>query len=107
MSSRGDGEDLGPPPPIFQIGRRERLPRGLSRWLIIVAIALAVYIVLDIAKSIYADWLWFESLGYGAVYSTEIVTKTVLFLLGAIVFLALMGFNVALARRMAPAGYEE
>ena len=107
MNQPPDGEGLGPPPPIFQIGRRDALPGGMGRWLIVAAALLAVYIAAGVAKSIYSDWLWFGSLGYASVYSTEIITRLWLFLAGAGVFLALFVGNVVLARRLAPRGYEE
>jgi len=100
-------DDLGPPPPIFQIGRRDRLPRGVARWLIAIAIGLVLYTAADIAKGIYADLLWFESLGYASVYTTEILTRLWLFFAGAAIFLVLIAVNLALARRLAPQGYEE
>jgi len=107
MNPPGDDEGLGPPPPIFQIGRRDHLPGGMARWLIIAAVVLVLYTAAGVVKSIYTDWLWFGSLGFASVYSTEIVTRVWLFFLGAGVFLALFVSNVALARRLAPRGYEE
>ncbi|HTE85826.1 MAG TPA: UPF0182 family protein [Dehalococcoidia bacterium] len=107
MNTQGDGEQLGPPPPIFRIGRRDRMPSGITRWLVMLAIALVLYTCAGIARSIYADWLWFQSLGYASVYSTEIVTKIWLFLAGGLLFLVLIGANLAIARRLAPRGYEE
>jgi uncharacterized membrane protein (UPF0182 family) len=79
----------------------------MARWLIVLAILLVLYTAAGIAKSIYADWLWFQSLGFASVYGTEIVTRVWLFFAGAGLFLALIAGNLALARHLAPAGYEE
>lgn len=107
MNPQGEGEQLGPPPPIFRIGRRDRLPSGIVRWLVLLAIVLVLYTCAGIARSIYADWLWFQSLGYASVYSTEIITRICLFFIGALLFLVFIGANLAIARRLAPRGYEE
>lgn len=107
MNPPGDDGSLGPPPPIFQIGRRERLPRGISRLLVALVVVFVIYTCLSIGKSIYADGVWFGSLGFASVYRIEIVTQVWLFLVGAAFFLALILGNVWLARRLAPRGYEE
>ena len=107
MSTSGRGDELGPPPPVFRIPRRDRFPRGLARWLIVLAIGLVLYTVADIAKGIYADWLWFQSLGFASVYSTQILTEIWLFFAGAILFLVFVLANLLVARRLAPKGYEE
>jgi uncharacterized protein len=107
VNAHGNGEDLGPPPPIFRIGRRDRLPSGLTRWLIVLAAALVLYTCAGIARSIYADWVWFGSLGFASVYSTQIFTKIWLFFAGGLLFLLIIGINLVAARRYAPRGYEE
>ncbi|MGI8552580.1 MAG: UPF0182 family membrane protein [Dehalococcoidia bacterium] len=83
------------------------MPRGSTRWLGALAIGFVFYTLASLAKSIYADWLWFQSLGYASVYSTEIVTKVWLFVAGAGLFLLLIAVNLVLARRLAPQGFEE
>lgn len=98
-----DREDLGPPPPVFRIGRRRlRLFGSLSRWLAVLVLLIILYVVLDFVKGIYADWLWFESLGYSSVFSKKIITLIWLFFAGAGAFLALFLGNVLLAQRLAP-----
>lgn len=107
MNDSQRDDDLGPPPPVFRIGRRERLPRGMARWLLVVAIVLVLYTVAGILRSIYADWLWFQSLGFASVYATEILTKTWLFFAGAGLFLVFAVVNLVMASRLAPQGYEQ
>ena len=102
MNFSGRADDLGPPPPVFRIGRRERFPRGTVRYLILLASVLVLYTVAGIARSIYADWLWFDSLGFASVYGTAILTQIWLFFAGAGVFLAFAFANLAIARRLAP-----
>ena len=77
-------ENLGPPPPVFRL--RARPPRHI-RWLVPVVAAIAaliaLYLVLDLVRSIYTNLLWFDSVGYGAVYKTRIKTRVWLFFAGA------------------------
>ena len=94
--------DLGPPPTIFRFGRSPRF-RRLAPIVALAVALLVLYIVLDVAKSIYADLLWFDSVGYGSVYTKRITTRVWLFFAGAAAFLAIFLVNVVIARRLAPA----
>jgi uncharacterized membrane protein (UPF0182 family) len=93
--------DLGPPPPPFRFGTRRRQPfPALGRWLAAAVILIVLFIVLNIVKGIYTDWLWFQAEGYSSVYSKTIITKVWLFFAGAGVFLAFFLSNVLLAYRL-------
>ncbi|MBI4300408.1 MAG: UPF0182 family protein [Chloroflexi bacterium] len=99
-----NGDALGPPPPPFRLDR-ERLSGGVSgaaRWLLIIAVIVALYILLSIGKSIYTEYLWFDSLKFSTVYTTVIRTRVILFFVGAIIFAGLLALNIALARRLVP-----
>ena len=100
---QSDEEDgLGPPPGPFQFGRREfRIPGGLFRWAAALVLLIVLFIIASIAKGIYADWLWFESVDYVSVYRLRIVTRIWLFFAGAGVFLLFFGVNVLAALRLA------
>jgi len=63
-------------------------------------VLVILYVVLNIAKGIYADWLWFDAEGYSSVYSKRIITKVWLFFAGAGVFLAFFLGNLLLAFRL-------
>jgi len=99
-------EGLGPPPGPFRFARRQgfRLPGGLMRWAVVLVALIVLYIVANILKGIYADWLWFDSVDYLSVYQTRIVTRVWLFAAGGGVFLALFGANVLLALLGSSAG---
>ena len=96
-----DHGPLGPPPVTFRFPRGGRFRRYSGWWRLGVAIAalIILYILADIGKGIYADLLWFDSVGYGSVYTKRLETRVWLFFAGAGVFL----LNVLLARRLAPA----
>jgi len=73
-----------------------------SRILSILAVILALFIVTNIAKGIYTEWLWFDSLGYSSVYTTILKTKILVFFFAAIIFGLLFLGNLVLATRLTP-----
>ncbi|HLZ72483.1 MAG TPA: UPF0182 family protein [Dehalococcoidia bacterium] len=104
---REDREGLGPPPIPFRVGREQLPSFHAMRWLVVVAVLIGLFTLASIFKGLYADFLWFDSLGYAAVYNTMLITKTVLFFVGALLFLGFIAGNLWLARRLAPVGLEE
>ncbi len=65
----------------------------------VFGIALLILILLPASLALGADWLWFGEIGYRRVLTTELVTKTLLFLgVGVGVFLILHA-NLRIARR--------
>ena len=103
---RGRG-DLGPPPEPFRIGGDQfRSPVPL-RWIGVAAGLLVLFIALSVAKSIYVDVLWFDSVGFSSVFRRVIFAKIVLFFIGSLIALVVLGVNIWLARRLAPTGIEE
>ena len=97
-----EGEDFGPPPPPFRIGRQRfdlRSFGGYNRWIVLGVALILVYVVLNTAKSIYVDWLWFDGVGYRSVYTKILQTQVLLFIGGAALFAAFFGANVFLAAR--------
>ncbi len=107
MSNRFPGaedDDLGPPPPPFRIDRRRPELKSfgnLNRWIGVAVFLLVLFIVLNVAKGLYVDWLWFDGAGFRSVYATRLTTQIYLFLGSAAIFLGYFGFNVFLAGRLA------
>ncbi len=83
---------------------KERQPRlrfrHILRFAIIISILVLVWTGLSIARNVYTDWLWFDSVGYGDVYQKRIATRTWLFFTGAGVFLAGFVANALIAYRL-------
>lgn len=106
FSSVDRGGELGPPPPPFRIGeRRQRpVPSHWLRWAVIGVVMLLLFSGLNFARGVYTQWLWFQDVGYTGVYGKIIVTKVVLFVVGAGLFLGLLAGNLLLAWRFAPKG---
>ena len=79
--------------------------QGGPRWFVALVLAGTLSIVLVmtafVAKGLYVDWLWFESLGLGSVFLTITWTGLWLFLLVAGTTSALLLGNLFLARALA------
>ncbi len=88
-------EDEKPAPPARRRGMA-------SRVIMVLGGLLLLFILLNIAKEFYTEWLWFSSLGYGSVYTTIVKTKIVVFFSAAIIFCVLILGNLLLATRLAP-----
>ena len=82
-----------------------KMPKLTRRSRILITIALVVVLLLLIGPRLvdgYVDWLWFGELGYRSVFTTQLVTKLIVFLVvwalvGGVVFAAM-----ALAYRARP-----
>ncbi len=68
---------------------------------------LVGFIVINVFKGIYVDLLWFDSVGFESVYRRVVFARIMLFFVGAGITIAVLGFNIWLARRLAPKGPEE
>ena len=82
-----------------------RMPKLTRRSRILIAIALAVVLlVLGSGPLVdtYVNWLWFGELGYRSVFTTVLVTKLVVFLVGALVIGSVVFGALALAYRTRP-----
>jgi len=73
-----------------------------ARTILILAGALTLFILLNMSKGFYTEWLWFNSLGYGDVYLTILKTKVLIFFSAAIIFCILFLGNLVLATRLTP-----
>ena len=79
--------------------RRDRT----SSWVLLILVgALALFILINIAKGLYTEWLWFNSLGYDSVFTTILKTKVLVFFIAAISFATLFLGNLVLATRLSP-----
>src|SRR5438477_2132535 len=73
----------------------------LSRSIILGAVIVVALLLLAGAIDFSTELMWFESIGVSGVFLTSIYARLVLFAIGFVVFLALFGANVLLARRLA------
>ena len=73
--------------------------KRIAKWAVVIFGLIAVFVVFSFARGIYADWLWFDNLGYKDVFVTILTTKIWLFFAGALVFAAIFAANLYLAHR--------
>ncbi len=73
-----------------------------TRVILTLAGVLTLFILINISKGLYTEWLWFNSLGYGSVFATILKTKVLVFFSAAIIFGILFLGNLVLATRLAP-----
>ncbi|MCI0790389.1 MAG: UPF0182 family protein [Chloroflexi bacterium] len=71
----------------------------LVKWGAVVAGVIALFALLTFLRSVYADLLWFDNLGFRGVFVKVITTRIVLFLIGAITFAAFAGVSLYFAYR--------
>ena len=101
----GDRGPLGPPPIAFRFPDRRggfRTFRRVLPFVVVIGTLIVLYVLANIGKNLYADLLWFDSVGYRSVYTTRITTRIWLFFAGAGAFLLLAIPSILIARRLAP-----
>jgi uncharacterized membrane protein (UPF0182 family) len=66
---------------------------------ILVALTFAVLIMLSFFAPYYGDWLWFQNLGFGDVFTTILGAKILVFAVFFSIFAIFVGINITIARR--------
>src|SRR6186997_2467472 len=82
-----------------------KMPKLTRRSRILITVALAVVLLLLVGPRLvdtYVDWLWFGELGYRSVFTTQLLTRLVVFLVAAVVIGAIVFAGLALAYRTRP-----
>jgi uncharacterized membrane protein (UPF0182 family) len=82
--------------PVSPAGHRSTV----SRVIVTLVSLLFLYILVNVVKGFYTEWLWFSSLGYASVYTTILNTRLLSFFVAAILFCLLLLGNLALATRL-------
>ena len=81
------------------------MPKLTRRSRVLIAIAAIFVLILLIGPRLidtYVDWLWFGELGYRSVFTTQLLTRLVVFLIAAAVIGAIVFAGLALAYRTRP-----
>jgi uncharacterized membrane protein (UPF0182 family) len=73
-----------------------------GRIFLIIAGLVVFFLILSVIKGFYTEWLWFDSLEYGSVYTTIFQTRLVVFFIAAVIFCVLFLGNLVLATRLVP-----
>jgi uncharacterized protein len=82
--------------PLSRVSRRGRIT------LIVLATLLVLIAVLDRAVDIWADWLWFDEVGYTRVFSGVLTTRLLLFATFGLGVGLIVAINLYLAYRLRP-----
>jgi uncharacterized protein len=65
----------------------------------ITLLIIALLVVFSLFAGYYGDWLWFQNLGYGAVFTTVLSAKILLFFVFFLAFGIFAWLNIAIARK--------
>lgn len=83
--------------------RRVGPPSRRARVLLLTLGVLAVLFLLFVMfAGFWTDWLWFRSVHYSSVFTTQLWTKIGLFAVFGLLMAVIVGFNVWLAHRLRP-----
>jgi len=67
-----------------------------------IIILLAAGVLISIAAGIFTDFLWYRSVSQSRVFTTTYTTRWLLFLVGAVLMMAVTGANIVFAYRLRP-----
>ncbi len=82
-----------------------RMPKLTRRSRILIAVSAIFVLILLIGPRLidtYVDWLWYGELGYRSVFTTQLFTRLVVFLVAAVLIDAIVFAGLALAYRTRP-----
>ena len=71
--------------------------------LVVVVVLFVLFLSANGVASFYTDWLWFDNLGFGQVWTTMLGTRLLLAAIFSAVFFVLLWGNLFLADRIKPA----
>src|SRR3954453_10084640 len=95
----GASEGGGGGQPAERPSRGPRRPRPLLLTLLVVGVVVVGF---SLFAGIWTDKLWFNSLGYGSVFSRRIWTRVLLFVIFGGALAVIIGVNLFLAFRLRP-----
>ncbi|MBI4197642.1 MAG: UPF0182 family protein [Chloroflexi bacterium] len=72
---------------------------SLLKWGLVFLLLVLALFLLNFARNVYTDWLWFSNLGFLEVFKTVLWAKVGLFLAGAALFGFLIAVNLWIVRR--------
>src|SRR3954465_9530817 len=92
-------DDSDEPRRPVQLRPESRRPRPLVLTLVVMAVLLIGF---SLFAGIWTDRLWFNSVGYGGVFSTLLWTKIAMFAVFGLLMALAVGGNLAIAYRLRP-----
>ncbi|MFF4184929.1 UPF0182 family protein [Streptomyces sp. NPDC001691] len=95
MPDRGSG----PSGPRIRVGRPSRRARTLLMTLGVLAVLAMAFVMF---AGFWTDWLWYRSVHYSSVFTTQLWTKIGLFCVFGLLMAVAVGLNIWLAHRLRP-----
>ena len=74
--------------------------RSRLKWGVVIVGLILLFVLLSLLRSVYTELLWFGELGFRAVYVKILLTRVVLFIIGASIFAVPAGVSLYLANRL-------
>ena len=93
--------DADPVPGPFLPGISAARLQVIRRWSTVAALVAALVAVGWWLVGIYADWLWYDQLGYRYVFLSILLIKTSLFTIGGFLAATLLALNIAIVLPLA------
>jgi uncharacterized protein len=93
----GGGGPRGPQPAAPRAARTRRSPLTIT----LFALA-AIVVAVTWFAGLWTDWLWYDSVGFRGVFTTLLLTRGLLFLVGFVIVAGLVAGSMALAYRTRP-----
>ncbi len=95
--SRNGGEDGSPPYPPDQIAIDPGAIGSLLKWALGVVGLIVLFGVFSFGRGLYTDLLWYDSLGFRAVFVKITLTRVILFAVGSAVAALVLGASIRIA----------
>lgn len=102
---RGGLDDISAEIPNIDVDQEIRKIRGQMPILLVAGLVVLLIFLAQALPTFYTDYLWFQSMGQGSVFTTRITASSELFLVSALIFFVFYMVNVLIARRLAPARF--
>lgn len=81
------------------------LPQFNGRRFLWILLPILFFLFFSRILGFYADWFWYDSVGYASVFFTRIWASFGLFAAAAVAFWVLLAVNVLIARRLEPRSF--
>lgn len=83
----------------------DELPQFNGRRFLWILLPILFFLFFSRILGFYADWFWYDSVGYASVFFTRIWASFGLFVAAAVAFWLLLAVNVLIARRLEPRSF--
>ena len=81
----------------------QQIPEQLgsyAKWGAVIIGIILIISVLSFLRTVYTDWIWFDNLGFKGVFVKVLVTRIILFAIGAAIFGVLISISIFMAFRL-------